>query len=594
MSAYNVNIHEIRPRLPGSPGGNSFDDPHLKRRRLSIKQEETRLNFLKILFFFLLLTSAAVELFCWYVWLQTSSSVLIGIAVTCIFTMMGSILGLIGAFQGIGDLHARHSMLESGVIKTTPGEDILMYSFYFLICVFTSNLVFGSAALFFQEQPLSYLAAKNVSDEQGWQEEFEGKTLEEVQEFTILMVSIAGYSCYLMSLIITLIFYFIFLLSTDYEAIQTVLQVINYGLLLLGLAIIYLASYCLRYRDQMDFTNISPIWVTTGILMCGFFLIFLAYYGFYAAFTEKDSIRKLYVVFAVVLMFSCAIFSVASVKQGREFRTELSENCLDIMQNIDSVYMEGLGCKHKYINEDIIDDQLNCTKSTIAFIWEEKLANNQTIKSHNYGCLNEQCCDTLVKASKSIFDYLGICAASAIALSAVAIWGGVYLHEKIVRIGRSEMNKAGYKILTMMILSTLLTVVVITIGVPVGPRLPPYTGAINTIDKAAYLDPKYINPRSCYKVNATEFIDSLKRAEEFRNDEVLIEITSYNGMVYHHKNDNSKETASSLIRVKTKEISNLIPYLKNLQFCITCPQQDAYLSLSAQLQSLSTNSTSPL
>ncbi len=534
-----------------------------------------------------------MELFCWYVWMQTNSSVLIGIAVTCIFTMMGSILGLIGAFQGIGDLHVSHSMLESGDRKTTPGEDILLYSFYFLICVFTAHLVFGSAALFFQEQPLSYLAAKNVSDEEGWQALYEGKTLEEVQGFTVLMVSIAGYACYLMSLIITLIFYFIFLLSTDYEAIQTVLQVINYALLLLGLAIIYLASYCLRYRDQMDFTNISPLWVTSGILICGFVLIFLAYYGFYAAFTEKDSFRKLYVVFAVALMFICAIFSVASVKQGREFREELNENCLDIMQRIDSVYMEGLGCKNKYISQNILDDQLNCTKSTIAYIWEDSFVNNETIKSHSFGCLNEQCCDTLVRASKSIFDYLGICAASAIALSGVAIWGGLYLHEKIVRIGRSEMNKAGYKILTMMILSTLLTIIIIVIGVPVGPRLPPHTGGVDVIDRAGYVDPKYMGSKSCYKLNAAEFFDSVKKAEEFKNDEIIVEIKSYNGQLYRVKTDNSKENANPVIRVKTKELSNMISYIKTLQFCITCPQEDAYLTLSASLIPASTNTTSP-
>lgn len=400
------------------PSHQRFEDevpePDSKERRsMSIQEEENKLNILKTSFFLLILLGLALGGYSWFVWEQTYSKVMAAVSLTCIATVVGSIIGIVGSFRSIAEIEFRSEII--GHERSARGHDTLLTGFYFLIAVFLLYLVFGIRALFFTEQSISYIEALHNSDIEKWEEVYGGKSLEDVTTLSVVMISFAGYTCFILVVLITIIAYIVFSISVYYEAIHSVIEEINLGLEILGLAIIAMSVYCLKYRLYMELYEIVDATVPAVMIGIGALLILVSLLGYYTAKSEKISLLKAYVFACSVLIVICIIAAFLSVQNARNYKDSLQRKCTDVLALIDEDYLRHLGCERKYEHIESSEESLLCDKNDIRHIWET--GHNQS----KYGCLNTGCCDVMLAQSKTKFDYLGIIALSAVFLCTLAI-----------------------------------------------------------------------------------------------------------------------------------------------------------------------------
>lgn len=214
MSEYKVNIHP-------SIHHQTFQDEKVSDRSHSIQslsisknvphliKGEEILNVLKIGFFLLIGISFALSIFSWYTWKHTDSKNMLTVLSACLIAIIGSILGLIASFKTIQE---HHQLIQN---KREYGADIMMISFYFLIIDFILYSVFGTAALIYTDSSIKYINDLYKQDQTMWRLLYGDKTLEEVQDWVVLMIHLIGYICYIMIVLIVIISVFIFKLRKN-------------------------------------------------------------------------------------------------------------------------------------------------------------------------------------------------------------------------------------------------------------------------------------------------------------------------------------------------------------------------------------------
>ena len=102
-------------------------------------------------------------------------------------------------------------------------------------------IIIGSYCVFFQEETISRLEAQ-FSDKEVWTNNYGDRDFDEIKTMTQLFLSIAGYSAYMMSIVILFLCKYTLYLSAEYDKIQSANQVINLIYAFLGLLIIFIAE----------------------------------------------------------------------------------------------------------------------------------------------------------------------------------------------------------------------------------------------------------------------------------------------------------------------------------------------------------------
>jgi len=555
-------------------------------RKMTLHQEEVRLNILKILYFFLILSSLALEVFVCITWAQTDSYLLLALAGTTSMTIIGSVLGLVGSFVAIGELKAR-SQSPAPLRSNTPGQNLLIFSFYFLLYIFSSYLVFGSGALFFQDQSLTFLEAKH-SDEAAWASNFSSKGLDEVLDFTSLMITIAGYSCFITNVIIGVSIYYIFVLSSVWEVIHKVLMVICIVLLFLGLGILYLAGVGELMIKYLDFEEIVPGWVSLAAILVGALICFSAYQGYIMAHGEKTPAVRCFIVIQLLVLCSSLIFGIGALMSATHFREKLNTSCYDTLSLIDRDYTPVLGCDQKYREVARTEAQLTCSKEQVRAIWETELDSQGVL----YGCLNSQCCGSLVASAKSVFDYMGIQALAAVVIVSVALWGISYLLEKLKKFGVSQNHDKDYRFLLSMILFSVSFALILYTNLRLHPRQPPHKDALLVVSNGGVVDQRWLQASECYRGLQLPAIGDLSlKCPSCDPSKTFVTISTTGGQVYKPEKASVEnlETRVDYWQFASGKENNIAKAIAELTVCPYCPGGSLQLEVLLALQDSSTH-----
>ena len=479
---YRVNIH--------SPRHKSYSDDQIEEpKSSSLTQDEEKLNFLKSLYFILSLLSTFLTLFSYYTWVHTRSHSILVLCFTSLLSLTGAVSGIIGCFRGIQDLKFRHLILAKE--KEGMGKNFLMFSFSLMLLSLTLYLVFGSHALFYSERSQAYLETYYHSDPTSF-ESYYGKSLESIESWALLLITISGYTAYLIILVVICITYFAFLLSLLYDSIDRMFEILNLNIMNLGLGMIYITIYCIQYHAQIKFEAEIPRNIPYAIVVVGVLLSCICGLGFYIVQAQTIKGLKAYLVCSFFMVLICALCSTISVRSAHLFREGLSEKCFDFMAIVNSDYLSELGCANKYLNTTN-DDEGECSKGQIRYIWEP-----QEYQEVSYGCLNSYCCDVLVTDAKTKFDYLGICAGAAIVLICISLWACYYIWKKLSSPDLSHRHNFDVKLVGWAVLSPILTIISILYFIPSTPYLPPYLEANILVNSASFIDPRLLPGTWCY------------------------------------------------------------------------------------------------
>ena len=513
---------------------------------LSTNQETKRLNILKIPFYVLFLLCFALSLFSWHAWKNTDSKTLLAILCTCLITKIGSLLGIIGSFKSIQDL--RYKNLDNSRVRIATGHQILMVAFYFLIMVLMAFIIFGTRALFYSDRSIAYLDAQFHSSHSDWVLRYGETSLENIEKWALLMTNVAGYTCYIIVCLILLITYLLLAITMTYGIINSITSLISLGILVLGWSIVYILVYAVMFRQQMGF-DISLLMLGTVVALA-FSLGVIAVFGYILAVTDKVKYLKKYIFLCAVGSFLAVLSFSGSVAVSRSLVKQLGEECYDFMSMVDESYINALGCGEKYLNVRE-SEELACDKTQQRYIWEQR---------GNYGCLNPLCCQILITDSKSTFDYLGVCSASAIVMILISLWSCYYLYCKSQIQDLESPGPQDHRILVALVLLSVLWVYLITFHLPSVPKTVPYKNAGVVVNGAGIVDPRLLNSgycivmdpieltaEKCEECSKTEFWLAIAGGEVVRGDnleEVKIENTD-NGLL-----------VSDIDLEKVKEVAN--------------------------------------
>lgn len=454
-----------------------------KQMHMSFKQEKNRLNFLKIVFYVLFILCLALSLFSWHTWKQTDSKTLLAIMACCILTKIGSILGIVGSFSSIQDL--KHQKDISSEVKTGPGHHILVVSFYFLILVLIAFVIFGTRALFYSDRAIAYLDAKFNSDSEEWFLRYGDLSLEDMENWSLLMTNVVGYTCYIIVFLILLITYLLMGIALKYGIISSVLSLINLGLLVLTWGIVYLIIYADVFRQQMDFY--IPISLIISAIALAVALCIVSVLGYIIAVTEKASYIKSYIILCLIACSIAGMSTFLSTSVSRNFVTSLGYQCYDFMAMVDEQYINNLGCGEKYVNIST-SQEFGCSKGQQRYIWEHR---------GDYGCLNSLCCEIFITDSKAKFDYLGICSASCIIVIFISVWCSLNFYYKEDCEVVENQSKGHMKILIALLLVSVVWVYFISFHLPPVPATVPYKKAGVIVTNGAFVDPRLMHEGFC-------------------------------------------------------------------------------------------------
>jgi hypothetical protein len=139
-------------------------------------------------------------------------------------------------------------------MEETVGQDILLVFFYLSLGLGIFFFVLGTGAYFFMPKSMAYLEAQ-FSDQEVWQQEHHDVSLQEAKDKTQLIILIAGIVSYILSLLLFIAAYFSFKINTAYEAIQSIIEVLNFFLLLAGFSMIFSSVYASQYQQFSLVTN---------------------------------------------------------------------------------------------------------------------------------------------------------------------------------------------------------------------------------------------------------------------------------------------------------------------------------------------------
>ena len=558
-------------------------------RKMTLHQEEVRLNILKIIYFFLILSSIALEAFVCITWHQTDSYLLLALAGTTVMTIIGGVLGLVGTFVAIRELKMRPQN-PMQMKLSTPGHNLLIFSFYFLLYIFSSYLVFGSGALFFQDQSLSFLEAKH-SDEAAWTSSFHTQQLNEVLDFTSLMITIAGYSCLFTDIIIGVSIYYIFVLSAVWEVIHKVLMVICIVLLFLGLGILYLAGVGEMMIKYLDFEDIVPGWMSLAAIVVGFVTCVAAVQGYFMAHGEKNGAIRCFMLMQLVVLGASLVFGIGALMAAGHFKEKLNSSCYDSLSLIDRDYTPVLGCDQKYIDIARTESQLTCPKEQIRVIWETELDSQGVL----YGCLNSDCCASLVASAKSVFDYMGIQALVTVVIVSVAFWGISYLVENLNKFGVSQNHDKDYRFLLSMILFSTLFALMLYMNLRLQPRQPPHKDALLVVNNAGTVDQRWLQSGGCYNGLILPDIENLTQKCTFCDtSKTYATVYTPTGRLYRPSKvvvDDGEITANSW-SFSSGKVTYIARTVADLTVCPLCPGDN--LGLEVRLYQLDGTNKQPV
>lgn len=511
---------------------------------LSPYKEKKYLNILKINFYVLFILCFALSLFSWNTWKQTDSKTLLAIVISCILTKIGCILGLLGSFKTIQDI--KLTKLNKIRHSDAWGYQILIVALYFLILVIILFIVFGTRALFYSDRSIAYLNAKYSSDTEEWLARYGQKTLEEMENWALIMTNVVGYTCYIIVFFILIIIHLLMSIALKYEIINSVLSLVSLGILVLSGAVVYILVYAVRFKQLMDFS--IPIMMIVSNVLLAFCLLLTSVYGYIVAVTDKLKYLKFYVVVCVITACVALLSSKYSIGVSRSLVTQLGPNCFDFMSMVDQDYINTLGCGVKYLN--VTDSsQLTCSKNQQRYIWEAK---------GNYGCLNPLCCKILITDSKAKFDYLAICSASSILILMVALWTSFYLYHK-PQIKFFNTSQQHAKILIALVIFSAIWVYLISFKIPPVPATVPYKRASIRVNNAGLLSSHLLSTNFCISI---ENIDYPEKCEDCSKVDYTLTITG-KGIVCNDPDSQSEEK----VVYKSQEIEKIKENISKIKLC---------------------------
>ena len=514
-------------------------------------------NFLKTLYFIKGLLSIFLGLFSYYTYLHTRSDSILILSFTSFISLASAILGVVGCFKGIEDLKYRHLILAGE--KEGIGKNFLMGSFSLMLWGLTLYLVFGSHALFYSERSQAYLQAYYHTNPMSF-EEYYGKSLEDIERWGLLLITICGYAAYLITLVIIMITYFAYLLSLLYDSIDRVFEILNLNIMNLGLGMIYITVYCIEYHSSLKFEVSIPKNIPYAIIDVGIMLCLICALGFCIIKSQTINWLKLYVLFNFFMIFVCALCSTISVKSTHLFKEGLNEKCFDFMAIVSEDYIADLGCSNKYLNITFEENNI-CSKGQNRYIWEP-----DSINQGFFGCLNSYCCDVLVTDAKTKFDYLGICAGAAIVLICISLWACFYIWKKITHPELANRRSVDYKIWLWAVFSPILTIFSIIYFIPATPYLPSYLDTDVVVSYATVIDSRFFNTSWGYTgLTLNSFTN--KKCSSCDKSEYLAVIVGHNG-----EPDEFEIVANDLDKIEET--------LNKFKFLPVCPGSDHYWDIS--------------
>ena len=533
--SYQVNIYSPRHRMDRI---DESPDKSVEISRSVLAKDEEHLNFLKSLYFILSILSVFLSLFCYYTWTYSRSHSILILAFVSMVSFISGVFGIIGSFKGIKDLKYRHLILAGE--KEGQGKNFLMISFFLMLLTFTLFLVFGSHALFYSERTLSYLQATSPSSD-----------TDSSSKSILLLITICGYTAYLLIIVKLLIIHFAFLLSLLYDSIDRIFEILNLNILNLGLGMIYITFYCLKYHEHIKFLASIQTHTLHSIITISILLSSICLIGLLTVRSQTLSWVRFYFISNFFMVIICGISGTISVKSTHLFKEGLNEKCFDLMAIVHQNYLKDLGCAHKYVNTTDDEDE-KCEEGTTRVIWEAGI-------NEEFACLNPKCCDVLVTDAKTKFDYLGICAGAAVGVICLALWACYYIWSKL-NSNLAHMHRIEVKVLVWAVLAPFVTLVCILYFIPDPPYLPRYLNAVETVK-----NPNFINPAlfaydwrySGYKV------DNLNKCKDC-GVEYQVVVESVNGEI----NDDE---------IFAGDWESLALFFKDLQFTPVCRNVPHYL-----------------
>lgn len=536
---YRVNIHSPRAKKNLSGEIEDLKPPS------TIKEEEN-LNFLKTLYFVMGVISIFLALFSHYTWTHTTSYSILILFLASILSKISAILGVVGCFREIKDLKYK-DLIASGE-KESLGKKYLMISFYLMLVCIIFLLVFGTHALFYSERSQAYLEAYYYSDPAGF-EAYYGNSLENIEKWGILLITISGYTAYIIIIVMLFITYFAYVLSALYNSIETMFEILNLNIMNLGLAMVYITVYCIEYNTQIKFQANTPKNIQYAVIVVGCMLCAVCILGFWVLGNQSNKTLKAYLVVNFFMIVACALCSTVSVRSSSLFKEGLSEKCFDFMAIVSAEYISELGCAKKYLNTTSVQEN-QCAKGQNRYIWE----NTEEIEE-NYGCLNSYCCDVLIADAKTKLDYLGICSAGCIFLIGMSLWACYYLFKKINASDSAHRHNPNLKIWVWGVLSPCITIVGILYFIPQAPYLPPYIDADVVVGSATLVDSRLLSDSWCYTDVRLDLHDS--GCDQCAKSEYFADVLGTNG-------------CSDLDLVSSYSLPDLLAQVSRLKLCPVC------------------------
>jgi hypothetical protein len=230
------------------------------------------------------------------------------------------------------------------------------------------------------------------------------------------------------------------------------------------------------------------------------------------------------------------------------------------MAIVSNDYLHTLGCENKYVNTSNIEEN-QCAKGQNRFIWEKNLENEDS-----YGCLNPYCCDVLVTDAKTKFDYLGICAGSAIGLICISLWACYYIWNKFNNGQLAHRHKIDLKIVFWVVFTPLITIFSVFYLIPTTPYLLSYLETNTYVSSPSVVDSRLVTLDWCYSsVDFSNF--TMEKCSDCVKNEFLVLINAKNGHV----------RASEFI---SSEPGKLQDFLAKLEFCPVCANLEHFWDVS--------------
>ena len=459
-----------------------------------------------------------------------------------LLSAVSGILGVFGSFKGIKDLKYRHLILAGE--KEGQGKIFLMLSFFVMLLTFTLFLVFGSHALFYSERTASYLQAT-----------FTGKTedLQSNSRAIMLLIMICGYTAYLLIIVKLFIIHFAFLLSLLYDSIDRIFEIINLNLLNLGLGMIYITVYCLKYHSHLKFLASIPINTLYSIIGVSLSLCLICLIGFFTVRSQTNNLVKFYLSSNFFIIITCALCATVSINSTHLFREGLSEKCYDFMAIVNQDYLRELGCGSKYLN--LTNNEENgCENGNMRVVWENG-------GNEEFGCLNTMCCDVLVTDAKTKFDYLGICAGAAVGVICLSLWACYFIWSKL-NSNLANRHIIDKKLLAWALLAPVFTAWIILNCIPDPPYLPPYLSLVTKVKNPGFVDPRWLDAE--WRYNSYSIISEIPKSKD--QAEYELRIITQNGEI------NEDPYISG-------EFDVVFDSLQRLQFLPNCKNKEHYLGV---------------